>query len=82
MLFLLNPPLCSYGLSDVLTAQIDSALPGGHGGIEPAVVYGAVLQHADGTPDLRSVPATADGHTLNDCAQSVLSPALRRPAVR
>ena len=78
--------LALHGLSDVLPARIHLTLPGAWRARRLRVPVGVVIHNADVMPEERSwfgpVPATTVARTLNDCAQSGLSPELLRRATR
>jgi len=73
-------------LSDALPAQIHLTLPSAWRARRLRVPVGVVTHHADVMPEQRSwfgpAPATTVARTLNDCAQSGLSPELLRQATR
>ena len=76
--------LSLHNLSDILPAQIHLTLPAAWRRRRFRVPPGVVLHHADIPPGERSwfgpVPATSARRTLNDCAQSGVSPELLQQA--
>lgn len=78
--------LSLHSLSDVLPAQVHLTLPDAWRKRRFRVPAGVVLHHADVAPDERSwfgpVPTTSASRTLNDCAESGLSPELLRQAAQ
>jgi predicted transcriptional regulator of viral defense system len=78
--------LSLHGLSDVLPAQVHLTLPAAWRHRRFRVPAGVVLHHADVAPEERAwfgpVPGTGASRTLNDCAESGLSPELLRQAAQ